>query len=371
MLYNYNSFVNENQNQKKPTRKDLKLGALVETMGQFDGLDISRQLGKIIEFKEYGYILIEYLTKFSPKLHAGHENIGKEKSCFYVALDNIIQIFADELAQKIINKEVLPYKASTNLIRVFNRMKFVPDVEYLDISFFDVDEKSEDLITFLPAKKFDGDPTTKKGRQGIGVGKLLRRLKTNMAPTEVEDFVVKYREAYERIIQGKGRLIDVVTGEEIRYWYANTHYAKTQYSSTLWNSCMSAPGTGKVLNLYCENPQKIALCIYLNENDQLQARALIWNLDDGRVYMDRIYYNTAEQKEVMLQFAKENGMIARDSGGGGMMRVTLPKDYGYKHRPSTGNPYMDTFKIACIGNDGTYFLTNQMPSNIKDYHNVY
>lgn len=373
MLYNYNNFVNENKNQKKPTRKDLKLGSLVETMGQFDRLDISRQLGKIIEFKEYGYILIEFITKFSPMLHAGHENIGKEKSCYYVALDNIIQIFDDELAQKIINKDVLPYKASTNLIRVFNRMKFEPDVDYLDVSFFDVDENSEDLITFLPAKKFDGDPTTKKGRQGVGVGKLLRRLKTNITPTAVEDFVVKYREAYGRIIKGNGRLIDVIVGEEIRYWYANTHYAKSQTggSTELWNSCMSSPGTGKVLNLYCENPQKIALCIFLNDNDQLLARALVWNLDDGRVYMDRIYANTADQKQAMIQFANENGMITRDSGRAGNMTVTLPKDYGAKHRPSTGNPYMDTFRNACVGKDGTYFLSNTVPSNAQNYRNVY
>ena len=370
-MINYTTFVNENLKDKKPTRQNLKIGILVETMGIFDGLDISRQLGKVIEFKEYGYILIEYLTNFSPRLHAGHENIGKEKSCFYVSLSNIIQIIPDELAQKIINKEVLPYKASTNLLRVFKRMKFEPDVEYLDVSFFDVDETVEDLITYLPAKKYEGDPTTKKGRQGIGIGKMLRRLKSNLNEKQIEDYVVKYREAYKMIVKGEGRLIDVVTGEDIRYWYANTHYSKHNGSSELWNSCMSNPGTGKVLNLYCENPNKIALCIYVNDNDLLQARAIVWNLDDGRVFMDRIYSNTYDQKQALLQFAKENGMITRDTGGLGQAEVTLPKHYGQKHRPSSGNPYMDTFRLACVDKNGRYFLANYQPNNIQNYRNVY
>lgn len=370
MLYNYYNFVNENNNLKKPTRKDLRVGAIVETSGLFDGVDINRQLGKVLEFKEYGYILIEFLMKFSPKLHAGHENIGKEKSCFYIGIDNIIRVFEEGLSQKIANRELLPYKASTNLIKVFNRMKFEPNVDCLDISFFDADEKSEDLITFLPVKKFEGDPNIKKGRQGIGVGKLLRRLKTDATPTQIEDFVVKYKEAYQRIIKGDGRLIDVVTGEDIRYWYANTHYEKNNTSSELWNSCMSHPDTGVVLNLYCENPQKIALCIYINENDKLLARALVWNLDDGRVYMDRIYANTAAQKQAMLQFAKENGMITRDEGRTGFMKVTLPKDYGEKDRPRNGNPFMDTFKFACVDKVG-YFLSNDIPSNVISRRNVH
>lgn len=371
MIYKYSNFVNESKTPKKPTRKDLKVGVLVGTIGEFDSLDISHQLGKVIEFKDYGFILIEFLTRFSPRLHAGHENIGKEKSCFYVSLNNIVQIYPDDLALKITNKEVLPYKASTLLIRIFNRMKFEPKVDFLDTSFFDIDENSEDLITFLPAKKFEGDPTIKKGRQNISVGRLLRRLNPDLTSINVEDFVVKYREAYQRIVKKQGRSIDVVTGEEIRHWYSNERYARVNYNTELWNSCMSAPQTGRVLNLYCENPNKIALCIYLNEEDKLQARALLWNLDDGRVYMDRIYANSSALKQAMIQFANENGMIYRDQGNLGIMKVTLPKDYGVKHRPPSGNPYMDTFRHSCVGNNNEYFLSNIVPPNIKSYANVY
>jgi hypothetical protein len=45
---------------------------------------------KIIEMKDYGNLLIEFDESFSPKLHSGHQDIGKPKHCFYVPLDNII-----------------------------------------------------------------------------------------------------------------------------------------------------------------------------------------------------------------------------------------------------------------------------------------
>lgn len=361
--------------QKKPIRKDLKIGSLVETMGEFDHLDISRQLGKIISFKDYGYILIEFLSSFSQLLHSGHLNIGKDKHCFYVPLDKILNIIPDELAQKIIANEILPYKASSNLLRIFRRMKFDTKIEYLDISFLNVDEKSDDLITYLPAKKYTGDPEATKGRQSMGVGKMLRKLKPTIEAKELEELVIKYKEAYNFIIEGGGRNIDVVTGENIRYWYSNLHYAKlpsNSYSSELWNSCMSAPQTGKVLNLYCENPDKIALCIYINEEDKLMARALVWKIDNGKVYMDRIYANSPEQKQALINYARENGMIIHNEVRK-TMDVTLPKDYGHIHRPSNGNPYMDTFKYAVVDEDSKrYYLTNSRPeSNHAIYKPVY
>jgi CRISPR/Cas system-associated exonuclease Cas4 (RecB family) len=73
---------------KKPTRKDLSVGTAVRTAGTWDGLDIMYQIGRVIEMKEYGYLLIEFFTSFSTRLHSGHKNIGKEKRCFYVNLNN-------------------------------------------------------------------------------------------------------------------------------------------------------------------------------------------------------------------------------------------------------------------------------------------
>lgn len=371
-MLNYSKFLNEAL-KKTPTRGDLAVGKLVKTSGQHDNLDLNSQIGVVIEMKEYGYILLEFITSFDPRLHSGHKDIGKAKHCFYVGLENIFEIVNDDLAEKIKSKSVVQYKASKDLLRIFKRMKFEPTEEYLDVSFFDVDKDNLEVISYLPAKKFEGDPDSKKGRQSMKVGRILRKLKPSIAEKDLEDLTISYRAAFKVIVLGEGKNLDVVTGEDIRYWYSNEHYAKSTYSSSeLWNSCMSSPGTGKVLNLYCENPDKIALCVYTNEDDKLMARALVWRLDDGEIYMDRIYAVSPEEKKILSDYAEKNKMKSYAKGYGNKMEVTLPKEYGRKHRPSTGNPYMDTFRLACVTKDNRYYLSNRAPSGKGEtYNGVY
>jgi hypothetical protein len=366
-MIKYINFINESTFQKKPkelTRKDLNLGTVIKTSGQWDSVNITGQIGTIIEMKEYGYILVDFFESFSPRLHSGHLDIGTPKHCFYVHLNNITEIIPDELANKIRNRLVVPFRASSDLLRIFKRMKFEPDGDYHNISFFDVDKNNPEVLTYLPAKKFEGDPDTKKGRQAMKVGRVLKTLKPGLTDAQLEQEVVSYRTAYKIIILGEGKNLDVVTGEDIRYWYSNSHYAMGKRggcSTELWNSCMSSPSTKPVFNLYCENPDKIALCVYTNEDDKLMARALVWRLDDGNVYMDRIYSNAPEERKMLIDYANKNDMKSYSKGGTGRMEVTLPKDYGGKHRPVSGNPYMDTFRNSVVSNDGRYYLSNQNP----------
>lgn len=367
-MLNYYNFLNESSIKKKPTRKDLNVGNVIKTMGLHDNVDLNEQIGIIIEMKEYGYILVQFLVSFDKKLHAGHKDIGKNKHCFYIKLDNIFEIINNDVAEKIKNKSVIPYKATKQLLMIFKRMKFEPTEEYLDVSYFDIDKDNDEFISYLPSKKFEGDPETKKGRQTMKVGRILRKLKPSLSEKDIEDLITSYRAAFNVIVLGGGKNLEVVTGEDIRYWYSNERYAKNKYtSSELWNSCMSQPSTSPVFNLYCENPDKIALCIYTNEDDKLLARALVWKLDNGDVYMDRIYAISPEDKKILSDYADKNKMKSYLRGNG-KMEVTLPKDYGRKHRPINGNPYMDTFKYACVDKNNRYYLCNIAQDS---YHGVY
>jgi hypothetical protein len=362
-MIKYENFIKEGFQKrppKKPERKDLAVGKMVKTMGNWDNLDINSQLGTIVEMKDYGYILIEFINTFSPRLHAGHKNRGKDKHCFYVSLDNIYEIIDDELATRIKNRQVIPYKASTDLLRIFRRMKFEPTEDYLDSSFFDVDKDNMDMLTYLPANKFEGDPDTKKGRQGMKVGRVLKKLDPKLTDVQLQSIGDEYRAAFKIIVLGEGKNLDVVTGEDIRYWYSNQHYA-TPATGELWSSCMSSPSCGRYFSLYVDNPDKVALAIYTNEDDKLLARAIVWRLDDGRVYMDRIYATSEANKKVLRDFSKQNGMIQRDSGNPGRMEVTMPKDYGGKDRPKEGNPYLDTMRNFNVRRDGSYYMSNQGP----------
>jgi len=89
MIKNYNSFLNEANVKNKIKRSDLKIGDSVMTCGEFDGVNLEYQTGKIISMKEYGNILVEFDKSFSKKFHAGFKDIGKPGHCFYVPLENI------------------------------------------------------------------------------------------------------------------------------------------------------------------------------------------------------------------------------------------------------------------------------------------
>lgn len=91
MIEKYNSFlkINEANVKTKITRDDLKIGDHVMTHGEFDGVGLDYEVGKIIAMKDYGNILIEFDNPFSKKFHAGHKDIGKPGHCFYIPLDNI------------------------------------------------------------------------------------------------------------------------------------------------------------------------------------------------------------------------------------------------------------------------------------------
>lgn len=345
---------------KKPTRKDLAVGKFIQTIGNWDRLDLNNRIGTIIEMKDYGYILIEFFDSFSPFLHSGHLDIGKPKHCYYVNLNNIYEIINNELGEKIKNKQVIQYQASADIIRIFKRMNFVPTEEYYDISYLDID-KDQDTITYLPAKKFDGDPNTKKGRQPSKAGRILKKLNPSISDKDMENLVVAYRTAYKVLILGEGKNLRVVTGEDIRFWYSNKQYAPG-YGSELWNSCMSAPETAPVFDIYCKNPDKIALCVYTNADDQLLARAVIWRLDDGNIYMDRIYAVSQQEKKIVFDYGVELGMKLRDKGGYGTMTVTVSQNYT-TNKPRGGNPYMDTFKSCFTRKDKTHYVTNGSGSN--------
>lgn len=343
-MKNYYQFLNEQMKEKniKPTRKDLGIGKMIKTIGVYDNLDLSDQLGIIIQMGEYGNLLVQFLAKFSPRLHAGHKNIGEAGRCFYLPLDNVFEVMSDEMATKIKNKDVIQYRASKDLLRIFHRMKFEPKEEYLDVSFFDIDKNNMEVLTYLPAKKFEGDPDVQKGRQAMKLGRVLRKLDHKLTDPQIEELVVQYRAAFKIVVLGEGKNLDVVTGEDIRYWYSNEHYAKP-VGGSLWSSCMSSPSCSRYFDLYVENPDKIALAIYTNEDDLLMARALVWRLDDGRIYMDRIYSRTEADGRLLAEYAKKNNMLMYGHNPP-RMEVTLPKDYGGKDRPAGGNPYLDTMR---------------------------
>lgn len=89
MEYIKESIAPTASSNKAVKRSDLKVGDEVMTFGYHDDVDLNVKIGKILKMGEYGNLLIEFNESFDKMLHAGHNNCGKAKQCFYVPLQNI------------------------------------------------------------------------------------------------------------------------------------------------------------------------------------------------------------------------------------------------------------------------------------------
>lgn len=144
-------------------------------------------------------------------------------------------------------------------------------------------------MTYCPA----GKPTIlgdtfrwlPKSRQVGKYGKVIRKLLDEQIPrmkvldTEVEDLVNRIKSELDEGI------IYEVSGEDIRYWYLEDNYHKSNFDlkTTLASSCMRYEHCQHYLDIYVKNEiVKMVVCV---KEDKLIGRALLWE----NKWMDRIY----------------------------------------------------------------------------------
>jgi hypothetical protein len=138
------------------------------------------------------------------------------------------------------------------------------DIAYLD--YFE-DKSKKDKISFLPANKIVsgemGDPFTTKGRQEMSVGKIVNKLFPNkFTQPQIEAFVNSFKTELTKHFAK----IKLVEGEEIRYWYLDEHYAGKH--GDVNSSCMRYKNSQKFFDIYCNNPEKCKLAVYLTDDDK-------------------------------------------------------------------------------------------------------
>ena len=152
-----------------------------------------------------------------------------------------------------------------------------------------------------------------RGRQEIAVGRGIRAILATTGEKfldkDIEQFVNLYKAQIDKF-NDKFQYFEVVTGRDIAHWYHNRNYYEK--SGQLGNSCMaSAPE--EWLEIYTENPNQVALVIYKSQDDtdKIIGRALLWTLDDGKKFMDRIYTNKDSDIQLFRDYAKENGWYVK------------------------------------------------------------
>lgn len=281
---------------------------------------------------------------------------------------------------KKINKGPDPYaKAVAN--RILN-IDQEPEDNLFSISYIDISKEKDDELTYLPANrayykmgwksqeeanKFppagpDDEFWHMSGRQTQRVGKFINTLFDNFTPKAVDSFVNAYKaEIAATQIYNRFQL---VSGEDIRYWYAASNYYSDPSSGggQLGQSCMRYDG--KVIgnrencqpffDIYVENPEKCKMLILTHLSGKLLGRAIVWGplrKPIDKIFMDRIYTVKQSDVELFKKYANEKGWIYKynqDAHDGSYMEdgnrtqksiavALTPKEYKYY-------PYMDTLK---------------------------
>ena len=137
--------------------------------------------------------------------------------------------------------------------------------------------------------------------------KMLEVAGKKYSNKELEEFVNEFK--FQVSIQKNRELLfELVDGEQIRHFYHRDRYDWSK-EYTLHNSCMRYPKCQKYLDIYVVNPKVCKLLILKSpDNPELIiARALVWTLDNGDIFMDRIYYTYESDVKLFKDYAIKNG----------------------------------------------------------------
>jgi len=146
--------------------------------------------------------------------------------------------------------------------------------------------------------------------------------------------------------------IEEVNGDEIIKWYNKDNYKLPL--GKLGGSCMASKDCQDFFQIYVTN-KNVSLLI-LKDNEKLFGRALLWKLDNGEYFMDRVYTILEPDEIIFTNYAVKNGYYYRSNGtnvkinyyfnnevvGDKKMSVDLDNsDFTYY-------PYLDTLKYLDI-----------------------
>jgi hypothetical protein len=245
-------------------------------------------------------------------------------------------------------------------------------------SLIDITDKN-DKVSFVQANRYlkvhpDGerpDKTNKYWSEGrtpeYAIGKFAQMVMKNVDKevpgAELELFVNAYRTEYDLAQKGDSHTFEVVKGAEIEKRYLESSFVnKSDYTGndSLHGSCMRKPGCAGFFNIYIENPDVCELLVMLDKEGKTMGRALLWTLDDGKRYMDRVYcVDTNTNVGKFYDWGKTNkidyyyGLTPVAPADATV--VVKGKEYKYY-------PYMDTFKYYDT-EEGT--LTKSVPTNTE------
>lgn len=203
-------------------------------------------------------------------------------------------------------------------------------------------------------------PQWHRDRQSIRAGRGARALALvgghKFTDRQIDEFSDKWKATWDRM-RDAFRNVEVVSGEDIAFWYDQVNYLHGQKKGTIGDSCMASK-PDDFFDIYAKNPDRVSMVILRAAEDRtkIRARAIVWRLDhpSGWTFMDRIYFTDQSEMQLLRDYARTQGWHYKKSNDnderadvvgpngletpGAYMVVRLPRQNLSRY------PYMDTMK---------------------------
>ena len=253
-----------------------------------------------------------------------------EKKVYSLILENDLKASQDFLTKlDSIRKRS---KIADLLFQAFDREEYVS--KDLPQNWIDVTDK-DDMITFISDVKADKwldeneddeqTPFNMKGRTDFKIGRFVRAFFTNKDIIEDCDFnedEIKFKDKeYEEFVNlykstntKSNTRFELVGGDSIRNYYSEESHAFGERGQ-LGSSCMRYEQCQEYFGIYTENPKSVKLLVYLNEENKVLGRALVWKMSESpcnaEYFMDRIY--TAKDSDIIKfqDYANKEGWLMK------------------------------------------------------------
>jgi len=249
---------------------------------------------------------------------------------------------------KYVSNELRDFLLDNSLDCVFNELAKSTDSK----NYFGFSSSDKSKISYLKGDRIPmdvdliWDDTYREGKAYHSkIGKLLSDKIDNTIIQKISALLFARKES-------KTLSLKLITN--ISYYYHENNYSNE--SGSLGNSCMRYSNLQDAVKFYDSiSPKHCHLLVLTDSEDKTMARALLWHnveVEGKKVdYMDRIYTNNENLKELFLDYAKNNGIEYQYSNGYDnsnlKININIPEN--------TPMPYMDSFSGYCF--DG--YLTNR------------
>lgn len=222
-----------------------------------------------------------------------------------------------EVGDNLIDKLDQIKSPLSNKLKKFLNSDDIRDVEVTKIDFDDQDNK---VFTLTDEKG---------GERKFKFGKLLKYLgyTDEVKGYEIENFIEYFKKS-------ETSNLELRKGKDILNSYLCDNYDNDDGYGNLGKSCMRYRSAQDYLEIYTSNPNQVSCLTLINpDNKKVQGRALVWKMDNGKYFMDRIYTINSEYNSIFKKYASDNNFTTSTSD------ITLENGGDFDFYP-----YMDTFK---------------------------